>query len=150
MDFKLAFDEATARGDLAIEAGDLALDPGGVSSATIASLFSDARARADDRLPDAAADRRGFWGDALEEEITDRLGSRLWLIEREKQLQETVNRAVEFAREGLLWLTRDGIAQSVEVRGEITAPGVLGLDIAIVRPDRSRLNFRFDHLWEGL
>ena len=61
-DLKLTWNEWGA--DAAVEGHDLALEDG-MATAVILSLFLDARARADDALPDGGTDRRGFWADTV-------------------------------------------------------------------------------------
>lgn len=129
--------------------GGLALD-GTLRSAILVSLFTDRRAGPDDELPDGGSDRRGFWGDLvppdqLPEGTRRPLGSRLWLLAREKQTEETRRRAEAYAAEALRWLIDDGIAAEVTVAGEWVARGVLGLAIAIARP--GAVPERYSELW---
>jgi phage gp46-like protein len=90
----------------------------------LVGLGSDRRARPDDTLPDeprAAPDtvavigrRRGWIGDALDAQGR-RIGSRLWLLARSKQTEETRLRAIAYTEEALAWLTdRYGIPIAVE------------------------------------
>jgi phage gp46-like protein len=124
------WDNVTFAGDLA--GGGLRLeDDGSLRSAVLISLFSDARAKADDRLPDDSGDRRGWPGDAMADVAGDRIGSRLWLLRREKQTEETRRRAAEYAREALLWLIDDGLAASIEIEASWLGRGILGLRAAI-------------------
>jgi phage gp46-like protein len=147
MDVAIAFDGEKMTGDLALDAGGLATDDG-LATAIVVSLFSDRRARADDQLPDGAdGDRRGWWGDLAPPVEGDQLGSRLWLLAREKQLPSVVARAREYAEEALAWLVEDGIAERVEVAAEITRPGMLGLGIVIHRPQGGREEHRFAYVW---
>ena len=68
----------------------------------IVSLFTDRRALDSDELPAGEeADRRGWWGDSFSERPT---GSRLWLLEREKQLPDVLERCETYADESLQWL----------------------------------------------
>lgn len=103
-------------------------------TAIIVSLFTDARARPDDALPSGEAERRGWVGDALAED-GDRIGSRLWLLRRAKQTEETRRRAVDYSREALAWIVARGLGRAVNVSAEWIAPGFLGLSIAVVMPD---------------
>jgi phage gp46-like protein len=119
----------------------------GLETAVILSLFTDRRAEDDDIIPDGTADRRGWWADAWPEIAGDRIGSRLWLLSREKQRREVLNRAREYAREALAWLVADGIARAIEVEAEIARPGVLGLSVRIDRPARPPARYRFDLFW---
>lgn len=135
--------------DLAIDGNDLMLDDG-LRTALIVSLFSDRRARDDDELPGGDGDRRGWWADAWSQIDGDRIGSRLWLLGREKELLETLRRAREYAEEALVWLIADGIAKRIEVVPSVPRRGVLALAITLHRPDGGQENHQFDVLWEGL
>lgn len=67
----------------------------------IVSLFTDRRALESDELPAGNADRRGWWGDSF----SDRpVGSRLWLLSREKQQPDVLNRCKTYVDESLQWL----------------------------------------------
>lgn len=134
--------------DVGLDGPDLATDRG-LRTAVIVSLFSDARANADDPLPGANDDRRGWWGDAWPEIEGDRIGSRLWLLSREKQTTAALARVREYALEALQWLIDDGIARAIDVQAEWVAPGVLGVQVACIKPDGSELNFRFQHVWQA-
>lgn len=133
--------------DLAVADGDLAVDAGLETAVTI-SLFTDRRAEPDDILPDGGSDRRGWWGDAWPAVEGDRIGSRLWLLSREKQAPDVLRRAREYAAEALQWLVADGIASDVQVEAGNPRPGLLALDIRITRPDRSEVDIRYDNVWE--
>lgn len=146
-DIALAWNGSAA--DLVIADGDLVLDEG-LTTATVISLFSDRRARPDDALPGEEKDRRGWPGDAWLDVIGDQIGSRLWLLGREKQLTETLRRARDYARESLSWQLEDSVAASVEVSATAVRTGVLALAITIRRRDGGVENHRFDVLWEGL
>ncbi len=147
-DLALSWDEALAQADLTLAGGDLLLD-GGLKSAVIVSLFSDRRAEADDVLPDAGGDRRGWWGDVRAQDGRGRIGSRLWLLEREKRTPETIARAREYAQEALAWLVEDRVARRVEVTAEATPEGWLALGVVIERPEGPDRD-RFDFVWRGL
>lgn len=152
MDAKLTFKEISpgvGYFDIGIAGADLERDSG-LETAVIISLFTDRRAEADDILPDGSDDRRGYWGDQYAEVEGDLLGSRLWLLDREKQLPGVVQRAKQYAEEALAWLVEDGVAAKVIVTAEIPRPGMLGLVIEIHKPDGQQLGFRFSNLWDIL
>ncbi|HEY4254591.1 MAG TPA: phage GP46 family protein [Roseomonas sp.] len=125
----LDWNPATLTGDLAREAGGRLADDPSLRTAVILSLFLDRRARSDDATQDG--DRRGWLGDALSPVTGDRIGSRLWLLRREKQLPETLRRAEDYAREALAWLVEDGLARRVTVAADWLAMGLLGLRVEI-------------------
>lgn len=151
-DIALQFLPGAWSADLAIVAGDLAKDDG-LRTAVLISLFTDARARDDDALPDVNADRRGWWGDMANADPNDRIGSRLWLLARAKAVPVTAICARDMAREALDWLIADGIAAAVEVDCTlmpVTAArptAALLIAITIVRPSGARL--AIDFLWDA-
>lgn len=147
MDIATQFDAANFRGDLTVSAGALAADAD-LHTAVLISLFTDRRAEPDDVLPDQGSSRRGWWGDALSG--GRRIGSRLWLLAREKQLRETINRAREYTEEALAWLVDQGVAKSVTVQAEIVRTGVLGLSIQIERNQAQPARFRYELAWQQL
>lgn len=119
-----------------------------LTTAILISLFTHRRAHADDRLPDqAGGDRRGWWADALLERP---IGSRLWLLSREKQMPEVMRRAEDYAREALAWLISDGLAALVGVTASAPQPGVLALALAIRRPQGQTDRIEIAGPWAGL
>lgn len=92
----------------------------------IASLFTDARAHGDDILPDGSVDKRGWWGDSFN---TKTIGSKLWLLHREKQLSSVLKRAQEYAEESLQWMIKEKLIKSVTVTATNPAQGVLLLTV---------------------
>jgi phage gp46-like protein len=148
-DVALAFDALTLTADVSVEAGQLVPEHGLLTS-VIVSLFTDRLAEKDDTLPFGDADRRGWWADIVPPVPGDRIGSRLWLLHREKQTRETRLRAEEYARESLAWLVEDGIAERLEVESEWVRQGILGLRIALHRPGGGQARLRFALAWEGV
>jgi phage gp46-like protein len=133
--------------DLSLTGADLTVDDG-LKTAVIISLFTDARAAADDTLPAPGADPRGWWGDVEPEVAGDSIGSRLWELAREKIVPRTLARAKEYAEEALAWLVTDKIAKSVEVVVEAQPPATLALGVIISRPDGRQ--GRFDFVWSNV
>jgi phage gp46-like protein len=111
MDLALLF---TEHGDFDIQVrdGDLAGDPTPVTPLTI-SLFTDRLAFEDDPLPQDGGDRRGWWGDSVG---ASPMGSRLWLLSREKEVPEVVARARRYAAEALSWIVAEGGDAAAEAR----------------------------------
>lgn len=116
-----------------------------IETAVIVSLFTDRRADAGDRLPFGESDRRGWWGDSYTDKPGRKIGSRLWLLEREKQLPEVLARAREYARESLQWLIEDGRAARIEVETSFPRPGVLGIEIAAQLPAGGSVKHRVEY-----
>jgi len=110
-------------GDLSLD--DLGLDLSGddsLQTAVLVSLFTDRLADDTDELPAGETSRRGWWADETlgraPDGTQDRIGSKLWLLRREKALPDVVARARAYAAEALDWLIADGMAQRVEVEAE--------------------------------
>lgn len=148
-DLRTVYDPIAGTFDWQLANGQLALDDG-LETSVILSLFTDRRAEESDALPDGGDDRRGWWGDAFPEKPGDGIGSRLWLLARAKELPATLEQARGYATEACAWLTEDGVAARVEVTAERLRSGVLGLTVAVTRPDRTQTDIRFANLWESL
>lgn len=114
--------------------------------AVIISLFTWRRANPEDIIE---GQKMGWWGDVAEPpEANDKIGSRLWLLSREKVLNATFNRAREYAKEALQWLLDDGVASRVDVTAERYQRDGLALVCAIYRADGRVITLRFDNAWE--
>lgn len=152
MDALLFLNGETLTGDVVLDGAGLAVDRG-LETAIAVSLFTDRRADPDDVLPDPAGTRRGWWGDVVPPTVDgtpaegDLIGSRLWLLSREKIVPETIARARTYAREALQWLIDDGVAARVDVDVQAKPGGVLALAITVHRPDGSAANY--DYAWTG-
>lgn len=147
MDAKLTFNGSFF--DLALLGGSLVGDEG-LETAVIVSLFTDRRADPGDLLPDNTTDRRGHWADAYAETDGDKIGSKLWLLSREKHLPAVARRAETYAAEALQWLLDDGVAATVKVTAEWLAADLLALGVEITRPDGTPLTLKFANLWEAM
>lgn len=146
MDIGLFIDEQDLTMDLAIENHDLATDTG-LRTAVIISLFTDRRVDRED-LPVGATSLGGWFGDAFPEVEGDQVGSRLWLLQREKRSVETLRRAEEYSEEALQWMIEDGVADSVTATASWDSKGFLVLEIEVQKPDDA-LNFRYNVQWNA-
>jgi phage gp46-like protein len=148
MDAQLFFGcDAEVCADLGVSCGDLAVG-NDLTTAVMLSLFSDRRADEDDAIPDGI-DPRGWWADAMDGR---RIGSRLWLLERARNLPETFALAKEYAEEALQWLVDDGVAAkvvvtAVPVRGT-DCDCVMSLVVQIFKPDGKSLGWKFRYAWD--
>lgn len=137
--------------DVQVLDGTIVVDDG-LRTAMLISLFTDARARGDDPLPHAGADRRGWWGNGFAADddaaALPELGSRLWLLEREKLTDAVVERARGYAAEALAWLTADGIVSALGVEAVRIAPATLGLRVVVDRPDGPARQI-YDFVWNA-
>lgn len=147
-DLALVWDELRGDADLVLIDSDLASDPG-LETAVLLSLFLDRRAEPDDVPPSGdPADRRGWWADQFSDVEGDRIGSRLWLLAREKATTETALRAKEYCLEALAWMVQDAVA-TVNVTTAIVA-NRLQTAVTVARPGASPLTIRFAHVWDGM
>ncbi|WP_424682909.1 phage GP46 family protein [Frateuria sp. YIM B11624] len=138
----------TDHADVAMGAADLVADEG-LETAVILSLFLDRRADADDGVP-LDQDPRGWWGDTFASVAGDQVGSKLWLLGREKQLAQVAKRAQTYATEALAWLVEEGVASEIDVQATFVAAGRLTLAIAIQRPQAPPFNRQYQYVWSAL
>lgn len=147
-DIRTTFIDMEHGADYAIAQIGLAEDDG-LDTAVILSLFTDRRAEADDAIPDGSSERRGWWADSLADVENDQIGSRLWLLSREKQLPSVLVKAKGYIEEALAWLVSDGVAKAVNVETFIPRAGILGAQIEIVKPDGQTARYRFENFWSA-
>ncbi len=146
-DLALTWDLDVGAADLSMIDSDLASDRG-LQTAVLLSLFTDRRAEADDKPPSGdARDRRGWWADQFSAVEGDRIGSRLWLLDRGKRTNETVLRAREYVLEALAWMIEDRVVASIDVQIETTSSALL-IAVGLQRPGRDPVTFRFAHVWD--
>ena len=139
-DIALTWNNRIGAGDICVVGADLQADDG-LETAIILSLFTDARVR-EDELPSGHTWRRGWWGDAVDDE-PDTTGSKLWTLRRSKATQEDLVKARAYIREALRWMIRDGAAIGFDVRTFYNPPGAMNMLIAVIEPDRTRREFQF-------
>lgn len=152
-DVRLSWDSGLMEGDFSFDFVAQDLDPdAGLETAVLVSLFTDRRAKEDDVLPDSNnLDRRGWWGDLGSPKVEgDQIGSRLWLLGREKTLESVLTKAKKYAEESLNWMIEDGVVKSIEV--EVERQGPIGLDrlallVRVFRPDGTVLPFKYEIQW---
>ena len=138
LDIALAFDPATRRVDLMLaDDGDMVLDET-PATPMIISFGTDRRARPDDDLPGGITelnapasfvDRRGWAGDALDSK-GERIGCRLWLLDRAKQSDLTRLMAEEWTKEAYAWVL-DDTASAAEIEVAWQRKEVLGIRVQI-------------------
>ena len=123
-----------------------------LQTAVILSLFTDARALPDDKLPPGQTDRRGWVGEEFMtpadgstfDARADAWGSRLWLCHTGKIGGDALELARFTAQEAMAWMVRDGIASRVSVTAE-WAGERLAVRVAIYQP--GQIGPVYDVLW---
>ncbi len=134
--------------DLVNEDGRLQTEDG-LQTAVILSLFTDARASADELAAAglAASQNRGSWQDDYPETEGDVFGSLLWLLARAKRTDETLARAKGYAERALSWLVADDVAQRVTV--STSWYGRTGLLVVAVEIERAATP-RWRRVWDAI
>lgn len=147
MDIKLLQNPNDFLFNVLFEKDEFLSDKGMETMVTI-SLFSDARIT-ELELPAGETYRGGWWGEAAVALEPEAFGSKLWLLDREKQLPELLVRVEEWVLRALDWMIEEGIAQSISAEATYPRDEFMRIDIEIVRPEQERLSFNYDFLWEG-
>jgi phage gp46-like protein len=148
-DVYILWDNVNTLGDWTLASGDLQTGQD-LETACLVSLFTDKLATPDFTPTDGTSDRRGWWADPY---LDQPLGSNLWQLERAKKTRDTLGLARRFAADALQWLVDDGVAKSVVVNTAWLGAGastLLGIAIAITRPDGSATRFVYGWAWDGL
>ncbi|UMR99560.1 phage GP46 family protein [Escherichia coli] len=143
-DITLFYDEEALRCDWQVTVGDLVCG-NDLQTAILISLLTDRLADASDDTD--GGDRRGWWGD-LEQDY--RIGSRLWLLRRQKLTTQVALKAEEYATEALQWLVDDGVVASLTTEARIVYPDRLYLTVTYRRPDAETTEWqKFYWIWGG-
>ncbi|ELY5219656.1 TPA: phage GP46 family protein [Yersinia enterocolitica] len=133
-------------GDIEITHNGLSLDEGLVTLILIC-LFTDAKAKTSDEIPDGTDDRRGWPGDSFSE---FEWGSWLWLLEREKLTEEVRLKAQNYAGIALQPLARAGLIRSIQVEATIPQTNWIWLSVLLTRPDKTSLTVEIKKRWEAI
>ena len=119
-----------------------------LSRAVVISLFTWQRASQSDEVDNDQ--RMGWWGDTFAENKGDKIGSKLWLLLRQKVTDETLNRAQEYAYDALKWLIDDGICSdiTVSVERDEDDPNRINLDVQLTT-STSNLTYKIKDVLNG-
>lgn len=115
----------------------------GLHTSVCLSLYTDARAGNDDRLPFGTTDRRGWVGDAFTPNLDKRIGgmgSRLWLNYYNISTPEVIEAQRFAAYESLLWLVTTGVIDTIDVQANVVnhdATDLLALHIIMSRDNQN-------------
>ncbi|EHR8986876.1 phage GP46 family protein [Escherichia coli] len=142
-DITLYYDSDAIRCDWKAGTGDLVCGDD-LQTAILISLLTDRLADASDDT--GGSDRRGWWGDTGQDWL---IGSRLWLLRREKLTTQVALRAEMYASEALQWMLDDGVVSSVTTEARIVYPDRLYLTVSYLRPDSDTAEYQgFSWVWE--
>ena len=153
----MIWDADVMGGNILFEQNDLSVSYSLLTPILI-SLFTDARAADDDVLPDPGnGDQRGWWADSTNtDKQGDSVGSKLWLLEREKSTAEVLLRAEQYIRDALQWMLDEGIASSIDVVTERQSLNnssvflVLAYRVSIAKPTGDVEIFKFTQEWKAV
>ena len=109
------------------------------------SLFTWRRAGPDDVVDDS--DRKGWWGDSVPSVAGDKIGSRLWLLQRRTLVADTLKDAEAYAEEALAWLIDDGVVTSVTVTAERQGNDRMNLRVMLNERNGETLELNFEDTW---
>ncbi len=123
----------------------------GLETAVIISLFTNRRATEQELLLAGLKSGHlgGWWGDSYPEIDGDVLGSKLWLLERGKREQATLDNAELYASDALAWLLEDKVAMTVTPTASWWKDtSLLIIAIEIERPDKLQPKWR--RVWQAI
>jgi phage gp46-like protein len=151
LDIAIVWDAAGFRGDWAVapNGGDLAVDPGGLRSAVLLSLFTDKKAPPGYVPPPGSlADWRGYWGDTYSQ---FQIGSWLWTLDRSKITDNLtlLNEVEDICSDALQWLITAGVVATVTVTAIFQQPDVIGIQTVLTPPQSPPQTFNFSWAWRG-
>ena len=113
-----------------------------LTRAVIISLFSWRRADEGDDI-ESDVSKQGWWGDSFS---TDRIGSKLWEILRQKLNDETIAKAQEYSRAALQWMIEDGLVTEINVETERDSSDFNCLNLKVELISNTRTVYEFKEL----
>jgi len=134
-------------------------DTQSLATAVVVALGTDRLAQPGDLLPDPDdTDRRGWWGDFDAEEIWGGwpIGSRLWLLQREKitgtgaQRGPTTVRVENYIREAIQPFLDRRIGTSMDVEATRIGKERIDARVRIYRGPDLEIDLRYQILWDGV
>lgn len=120
-----------------------------LADAVFRSLFTWARARADDKLINPG-ERWGWWGDLLADDKTDRYGSRLWKLLRTADTAQTRLQAQDICEDALQWMVTDGLCADFTVEVEHYGMGAIAIQVTLKKQNGQEEMINFAGLWDGI
>ncbi|HDL7929258.1 TPA: phage GP46 family protein [Yersinia enterocolitica] len=117
-----------------------------LTRAVIISLFTWRRADPDDD----SEQPMGWWGDSYPTIQNDRIGSRLYLLQRTTLTNKTVELARGYLEQALAWLKDDGVVSRIAINVLRRGTEILTAEITLYRNDGNSQLITFDDLWSAL
>lgn len=135
--------------DIEFNGPDLLSDNGMRTSICI-SLFSNRQAELNDELTNGSNNRQGWWADSFALINGDLIGSRLWLLAREKQTQNVLQKAKDYTLEALQWLLNDGVVSQIIVTPQWHEKGILAVRVQLFKANNQPFDQVFEYSLEAL
>ncbi|WP_145592223.1 phage GP46 family protein [Yersinia bercovieri] len=126
------------------QSASMPTDP--LTRAVIISLFTWRRADPDDD----SEKPMGWWGDSYPTIQNDRIGSRLYLLQRTTLTNNTVELARGYLEQALAWLKEDGVVSRITINVQRRGTEILTAEITLYRNDGNSQLITFDDLWSAL
>ena len=102
--------------DFSISDGDLET-VSGFESAILMSLLAERRASSSEISQPQK--RRGWIGNEMNDFVNFEIGAKIWLLSQARLTQDTMNKSVDFTRDGLQWFIDDNYSERIDVSGAI-------------------------------
>lgn len=113
-----------------------------LTRAVIISLFSWRRADSSDDI-DSDLSKQGWWGDTYS---TDRIGSKIWQLLRQKITDEILTRAEDYSRTALQWLIDDGLVDQITVKAVRNDNDYNRIDLVVELIAKTKTVYEFKEL----
>ncbi|HEN3355865.1 TPA: phage GP46 family protein, partial [Yersinia enterocolitica] len=91
-----------------------------------------------------------WWGDSYPTIQNDRIGSRLYLLQRTTLTHNTVELARGYLEQALAWLKDDGIVSRIAINVQRRGTEILTAEITLYRNDGNSQLITFDDLWSAI
>ena len=116
---------------------------GGFENAILISLFTDKRITENEKSPN---NKKGGWfGDNIN---TIPLGSKLWTLERSKNINDIRLKSQEYVKDSLQWLINNKSVKDIIVNSFIVNNNTLKLEIKIFKNDNNNEFFKYYYNWK--
>lgn len=117
-----------------------------LTRSVVISLFSWRRADPDDNTDH----HMGWWGDTYPTVQNDRIGSRLYLLRREKLTSKTIALAQGYIEQALAWMIDDGVISRIAVNVQRHGTETITAEVTLYRSDGASHLITFNDLWSVL
>ena len=114
-----------------------------LKDAVVVSLFTWRRSNDGDLPTDAF--RYGWWADTYN---SSKIGSRLYLLPREKITDDLIPKIDSICHEALQWLIDDGVVSEILITSARIDIGTIGTSIVIVKNSETVLSLDFSNIWK--